>query len=118
LHAVRRERQFALRRYLLLTSMLAAAFVVVQAPSLWRLLEQHQHLRQQGVAVYGLIFFLILVHALHVVGGIIALAVVTINALRGRYDHESHNAVKHAAMYWHFLDAVWLIMFFGMIAMG
>jgi heme/copper-type cytochrome/quinol oxidase subunit 3 len=61
--------------------------------------------------LYGLIFFLILVHALHVVGGLVGLSVTTAHALQGRYDHERYGGVKHAAMYWHFLDAVWLVMY-------
>jgi cytochrome c oxidase subunit III len=61
--------------------------------------------------LYGMIFFFVLVHAAHVLGGMIYLAIVTHRALDGRYDHENYVGVKHAAMYWHFLDVVWLLMF-------
>ena len=116
--AVRQERQLLLRRYLLITCLLAAGFVIIQTPSLWSLLSQHQRLANQGLRLYGLIFFLILVHALHVVGGIIALALTTAHARRHRYDHEHYAGVRNAALYWHFLDAVWLIMFLGIFFVG
>jgi len=116
--AVRHERQLLLRRYLLITCLLAAGFVIIQTPSLWSLLSQHQRFASQGVALYGLIFFLILVHALHVIGGIVGLAVTTVHAHQHHYDHEHHAGVKNAALYWHFLDVVWLVMFFSIFFLG
>jgi len=50
-------------------------------------------------------------HALHVIGGLVLLAVVTYKAFRGDYTSVYHPGVRYSAMYWHFLDAVWLIMF-------
>jgi heme/copper-type cytochrome/quinol oxidase subunit 3 len=118
LAAVRRERQKQFRAYLLITCVIAAAFVIVQTPSLAALLVQHQRFRERSLQLYGLVFFLILVHALHVLGGIIGLAITTIQAHRHRYDHEHYAGVKHAAMYWHFLDGVWLVLFLGMFLLG
>ena len=119
LAAVRRERQHLLRRYLLITCLLAAAFVIIQTPSLYTLLVRHHRLAEsQGMRLYGLIFFLILVHALHVLGGVVGLALTTLNAYRGGYDHEHHAGVKYAAMYWHFLDTVWLVMFLTLLVLG
>ena len=116
--AIRLERQLLLRRYLEMTCVLAAAFLCVQGPSLAMLLMEHRRAALQGIALYGLVFFLILVHALHVVGGVIGLGVTTMRARQGRYDHEHYAGVKHAAMYWHFLDVVWVIMFMSMFIAG
>jgi heme/copper-type cytochrome/quinol oxidase subunit 3 len=116
--AVRRERQNELRRNLAMTCVFAAGFVVIQTPALVKLLSEHQALRSQGMHLYGLVFFLVLVHALHVLGGIIGLAVTTKNAAAGRYDHENYAGVKHAAMYWHFLDVVWIVMYAGLALAG
>ena len=103
---VRRERLAAFRGWLIATGVLAILFCAVQTPAMVELMEQHRALK-----LYGMVFFLILVHALHVIGGIIYLAVVTANAFRGRYDHEAYTGPRHAALYWHFLDVVWLFMF-------
>lgn len=118
--AVRRERQTAFRQWLLGTAGLAALFLLIQAPSLADLLG-----RQSAVAagpgsarLFHFAFFLIVVHALHVVGGVIPLGVVTHAAHRGRYDHEYHMPVKTLAMYWHFLDVVWLVMFGVLLLLG
>jgi heme/copper-type cytochrome/quinol oxidase subunit 3 len=83
------------------------------------LLRQHRTLSAtQNVHLYGLIFVLILVHALHVLGGLAGLAMTTANAFRGRYDHENYVGVKNAALYWHFLDVVWIIMYLGIYLAG
>jgi heme/copper-type cytochrome/quinol oxidase subunit 3 len=71
-----------------------------------------------GVFLYGLAFVLILVHALHVVGGIIGLVNTVRHGMHGDYDHENYYGIKHAAMYWHFLDGVWIVMFLGMFFLG
>ena len=116
--SARRERQAALRRDLVMTCLLAVVFLLFQTPAMLSLLSQHRHLATQGVHVYGLIFFMVLVHALHVVGGLVGLAVTTYNAFRDRYDHENYGGVKHMAMYWHFLDGVWIVMYLGIYFAG
>ncbi|MDQ3331760.1 MAG: cytochrome c oxidase subunit 3, partial [Planctomycetota bacterium] len=59
----------------------------------------------------GLLFVLILLHALHFVAGMIALTIVTRRGLAGRYDHEYHGGVRLCALYWRFLDVVWIALF-------
>lgn len=59
----------------------------------------------------GLLFVLILLHALHFVAGMIGLTVVTVRGLAGRYDHEYHGGVRLCAVYWRFLDVVWIALF-------
>jgi cytochrome c oxidase subunit III len=117
--AARRERQQELRRHLVMTCIFAALFVIVQTPAMIALLRQHrQMVAQQHVFVYGLIFVLILVHALHVLGGLVGLGLTTAHAFQGRYDHENYTGVTSAAMYWHFLDVVWIIIFLGILLAG
>lgn len=35
---------------------------------------------------------------------------VVLEAMRGRFDHEFYAGVKLCAVYWRFLDVVWLVM--------
>ena len=66
--------------------------------------------------LYGFTFYMLTgLHAAHVIGGLIPMAVVTAKALGGRYTPEAHAGVTYSAMYWHFLDAVWLVMFAAMV---
>jgi heme/copper-type cytochrome/quinol oxidase subunit 3 len=102
-----------------MTCIFAGLFVIVQTPALMTLLRQHRQVAAtEHVFLYGLIFFLILVHALHVLGGLIGLGTTTAHAFQGKYDHENYTGVTSAAMYWHFLDAVWIIMYLGIFFSG
>lgn len=112
LRSVQLERQPQFRANLLATLILALLFVAVQTPCMLNLYREHQAAAaSSGLGTFGLMLFLILVHALHVVGGIIPLVVVAHHAFTDRYDHEHYEPVRQTAMYWHFLDAVWLVMF-------
>jgi len=105
---VHREKLAELRQWLLATLCIAVVFLVLQAIFLHELLALAQNLDQ---SLYKLISFMILVHALHVVGGVVSLSLVYAGARQGRYDHEHFFPVRNAALYWHFLDGVWLTMF-------
>lgn len=62
--------------------------------------------------VYGSIFYgLTVFHALHVLAGLAALAVLVPGARKGRYRSGRQSAVRVSAMFWHFVDAVWVVMF-------
>jgi len=105
------ERQRNFRRAMAVTAVLGLAFLVIQMPSLAALIESQRGVAQANIRLYALIVVLVILHALHVVGGLVPLAVITIKAFKGRYDHEHHHPVTHFAMYWHYLDVVWIVMF-------
>ena len=115
---VRHERQTRFRNMLLWTLLLAIAFLLVQVPCLVELLREHVQYKQQRFMLFGAVFFLILLHAMHVVGGIIPLCVINHRARNNAYDHENFGAVRHMSMYWHFLDGVWLMMFGILMVVG
>lgn len=47
-------------------------------------------------------------HVVHVAGGIIAMLVTTIRGFMGLYSAENHTGIEVAAIYWHFLDILWI----------
>ena len=115
---IRHKRHPAMRHWITITLLAAIMFVVVQTPSMYVLIGEHMaqlppvpSLDKPAFATLGLIAALIAIHALHVLGGIVPLAVVRHRANRGHYDHENHGPIHYLAMYWHFLDVVWLVMF-------
>lgn len=109
------ERQDRFRQALITTLLLAVPFFLAQGAGLATMLGQAA---EGGTALQYAVFFLIIVHALHVVGGLVPLIVITRSAHKGRYDHEYHSPVKSLAMYWHFLDVVWLVMFATFLVLG
>ncbi len=67
----------------------------------------------------GAIFFMMTgMHALHVVTGLIFLGIVWRNGTRGLYSTESHWGVEAAAVYWHFVDVVWIFFYPALYLIG
>jgi cytochrome c oxidase subunit III len=62
--------------------------------------------------LYGSIFYALTVfHALHVLAGLVALLVLVPGARKGRFRSGRQSAVRLSAMFWHFVDGVWVVMF-------
>jgi cytochrome c oxidase subunit 3 len=114
LRSARRDDQFGLRTGMICTTMLGMAFLIVQmkcwliwlAPisQLWRDLNEFR------LALTGF-YVLTALHALHVIGGLVPLVITARNAANGSYTSDHYAGVHYCAMYWHFLDVVWLILF-------
>lgn len=60
---------------------------------------------------FVLYFFLTGFHALHMIIGVGLLSFILYFACRGRYTPEYHNPVENAALYWHFVDIVWIFLY-------
>jgi len=69
--------------------------------------------------IYGANFFMATgFHGLHVVIGTIFLGVCLLRANRGHFTQEKHVGFEAAAWYWHFVDVVWLFLFFAVYIWG
>jgi cytochrome c oxidase subunit 3 len=111
LGAARRGDQPALKRNLALTLSLGLAFLALQAFAWLRVFDQIGQ-SPAGMGQFVKLFYVLTgLHALHVLGGLAPLAAVTGRALAGRYAPDRHAGVRYQAIYWHFLDAVWCLMF-------
>ena len=104
-------RRAPLARALMTTAALGALFLLVQAASwlTWfgAVRDEWQASNEWRVALTGF-FVLSGLHALHVIGGLGALIhtwrLVAADAVIG-------DRVRYCAMYWHFLGAVWLVLY-------
>lgn len=58
------------------------------------------------------VYIIAVVHILHVLAGIICLVVVIINQLNKKYSAEDRLGFDLASTFWHFVDILWLYLFF------
>lgn len=106
--SARQRRAGALRASLAATTVLGLLFVAGQ---LWAWDQLHDAGVKLGPA-YGTVFYTLTgIHAAHVVGGVVMLLFVLGRALLGRYDDGKVEGVELVGMYWHFVDAMWLVLF-------
>jgi heme/copper-type cytochrome/quinol oxidase subunit 3 len=62
---------------------------------------------------YSSLYFVITgFHMAHVVVGVVMLAMLTLWSAQGRFDRFRYAHIHIGALYWHFVDAVWLAVFF------
>lgn len=72
-----------------------------------------------GDGAEGAVFYMMTgMHAFHVLTGVIFLAIVLRNGIRGKYTAERHWGVEAVANYWHFVDVVWIIFYPALYLIG
>lgn len=86
-------------------------------------LEWHQLIYGKGFTIssnlFGTTYYsLVGLHAFHVTAGLAMLLVVLIFGLTGRVDQDQSGRVGVLSMYWHFVDAVWVVVFTVVYILG
>lgn len=98
---------------LLITAGLGIAFLVGVVGFEWQ-----GHV-QPTDGVYGSILFAMTgVHAAHVLSGVVFILLIAIKGLRGSFSADSHWGVEACAIYWHFVDVVWVFFYPALYLMG
>ncbi len=122
-YGYRRARKQAVL-FLLLTAVLGATFVGMQAFEWTKLISEGVRPWENpwGAAQFGSSFFMITgFHGTHVTIGVIFLLIVARKVWRGDYDVErrgfftsrkgNYESVEIMGLYWHFVDLVWVFIF-------
>ena len=94
---------------LVLTWILGLTFLFVQ-------INEYVHLGFSArTESFGTIFYSLTgLHGAHVFIGLCLLTAATIRAFRGHFDKdpEKHLGVEIPGIYWHFVDIMWIVVFF------
>jgi heme/copper-type cytochrome/quinol oxidase subunit 3 len=105
---IRRGSRRRLRVGLLVSFLLGATFLGLQV---YEYADKLKEFTPQTNA-YGSLFFMITgFHGAHVLGGLLLNLWVQIQAARGFFGPDRHLTVRNVALYWHFVDAVWIAIF-------
>jgi cytochrome c oxidase subunit 3 len=59
-------------------------------------------------------YVLIFIHAVHLIGGTLALVILLLKAIRFRIHAGNTEGLELAAIFWHFLDGLWVYLFIFM----
>lgn len=103
------------RRWLLATTVLGAAFISSQILAWMALVERGLYMRGNPYA--GFFYVLTAVHAVHVIGGIVALGYILLrvwNDARLSEEQRAKSRTEAGAIgwYWHTMDGLWLVLLF------
>jgi cytochrome c oxidase subunit 3 len=100
-----------------LTIVLGALFMYGTAREWHRLIYEH------GLTIstnlFGTTYYsLVGLHATHVTVGLLMLTIVLLLGLAGRVGREQSARIDVLSMYWHFVDAVWVVVFTVVYVLG
>lgn len=103
---IRNGNQTRLKLGLFVTLLLGIAFLGLQA------LEYSRQTFTPATDAYGSLFFTITgFHGAHVFAGLLMNVVIQVRAWCGHFTAKHHLAVSNVALYWHFVDVVWIVVF-------
>jgi cytochrome c oxidase subunit 3 len=103
--------KWGMREWYVVTYLFGAVFVAGQA---W----EYAELIREGVTLasdpYGSVFYMTTgFHAMHVTGGLLAfLLIIGRSFTAKRYTHAQATGAVVTSYYWHFVDVVWVALFF------
>ncbi|HMU92029.1 MAG TPA: cytochrome c oxidase subunit 3 [Anaerolineales bacterium] len=106
----------------LITFVLGLGFLLGVVMVEWRLAAEEGLTASFGnpaVGPMGGVFYIMTgMHAFHVLTGLIFLLIVWNNARKDVYSAEKHWGVEAAAVYWHFVDLVWIFFYPALYLIG
>jgi cytochrome c oxidase subunit III len=115
--ALRRENRGRFQLWWSITILLAAVFMGATALEWDRLITVH-HLTI-STNLFGTTFYsLVGLHASHVIVGLCLLTLVLVFSLRGFVTPKQHERIEMVSWYWHFVDAVWVVVFTVVYVIG
>ncbi len=115
--ALRRGKLRACTGWLAGTVLLGSIFLGSTALE-WRHLIVDEGLTIQ-TNLFGTTYYsLVGLHATHVVAGLIMLSLVLAFSLFGRVREEHSEKLETLSLYWHFVDAVWVVVFLVVYVLG
>jgi len=112
-----RGRRGAFLTSWLLTIVLGALFLYGTGQEWHRLIYEH------GLTIstnlFGTTYYsLVGLHATHVIVGLVMLSIVLVFGIAGRVGPEQSARIDVLSLYWHFVDAVWVVVFTVVYVLG
>jgi cytochrome c oxidase subunit 3 len=110
--SIKKDDRAATSVYLLLTLALGAAFVALQFMGFYQVKEMGYYFTGASSNITTTYLYIVTVaHLAHLAGGIISLLVIIYNHFKHKYDSRQTLGIELGAMYWHFLDILWVYLF-------
>lgn len=98
--------------FLGLVFVLSIAFVYSQYLGFETLFKNHLYpVGGAGSISISYLYIIVLAHLAHLAGGLIALLIIIYNHYKQKYNSHNFTGIELGAMYWHFLDALWIYLF-------
>lgn len=99
--------------FIVLTFVLGILFIISQFVGFEQIIATGYYFTGESSNVtMSYIYLIAALHILHVIAGLISLSVVIYNHFKQRYDSGNMLGFELASTFWHFVDLLWLYLFF------
>ena len=110
--AIQKNNQSKTTLFLLSTLVLGILFVVLQFVGFGQIVDNGYYFTGSGSSITTTFLYVVtVVHMIHLAGGVISLLIIIYNHFKQKYNSSQTLGIELGAMYWHFLDFLWLYLF-------
>jgi cytochrome c oxidase subunit 3 len=110
--AIQKDNRSAVTSWLLTTLALGILFVVLQFMGFSQLIDMGYYVTGPGSKITSTFVYVVAgAHLVHLFGGMISLLVIIYNHFKQKYNATQTLGIELGAMYWHFLDFLWIYLF-------
>ncbi|REH00210.1 cytochrome c oxidase subunit 3 [Flavobacterium aquicola] len=110
--AIQKDNQSKTTVLLLATLALGISFVVLQFVGFRQIVENGYYFTGSASSITTtFLYIVVIVHLLHLAGGMISLLIIIYNHFKQKYNSTQTLGIELGAMYWHFLDFLWVYLF-------
>lgn len=110
INAYKKSKFGSFKGLLILSCLLGIAFSVMQLVGFQSLTVNN--IKVAGNPAGSFIYVIAGVHLLHIIGGVLALLYQIIKNRKHKFQEENLVGLQIVATYWHFVDILWLYLFF------
>lgn len=110
--AIKENNRSLTTTYLLTTLILGLAFVYFQFDGFSQLIKLGLYpTGPTSTVTTSFLYVVVVTHLLHLLGGLISILVIIYNHFKQKYNSSQTLGIELGAMFWHFLDFLWLYLF-------
>jgi cytochrome c oxidase subunit 3 len=110
--AIQKDHQGRTTTFLLSTLALGILFVILQFVGFGQIVANGYYFTGQASSITTTFLYIVtVVHLLHLAGGLISLLIIIYNHFKQKYNSTQTLGIELGAMYWHFLDLLWVYLF-------
>ena len=110
--AIQKNNQSKTTLFLLSTLVLGILFVILQFVGFGQIVNNGYYFTGSGSSITTTFLYVVtVVHLIHLAGGVISLLIIIYNHFKQKYNSSQTLGIELGAMYWHFLDLLWVYLF-------
>ena len=110
--AVQKNNRNATTSFLLATLALGILFVILQFVGFRQIVDNGYFFTGSASTITTTFLYIVtIVHLAHLLGGLISLLIIIYNHFKQKYNSTQTLGIELGAMYWHFLDFLWVYLF-------